>query len=572
MKNLLFEIEAAFFTAQKKAFDLDEPVVVTQSTRAEFGHYQCNSALKLAKILGQKPRDVAQKLKHALEQIGYSWIESLEIAGPGFINCTIKTSEFCSRLKAMLACDRLGVDKVAPKRVICEFSSPNIAKAMHVGHLRSTIIGESIARLLEFLGHDVLRLNHVGDWGTQFGMLIAYIHEYHPEILHTKKASVEELMQYYKDSKKKFDESDDFKKRSHEFVVSLQSGQKETLEIWHTICEISRGEFEKIYDLLDVKIQERGESFYNPFLADVVKDCEQKKLVTVSNGAKCMFMPEFIGKDDKPLPFMIQKSDGGFNYASTDLASLRHRIEDEKADWLIYVTDSGQSLHFRMLMEAAKRAGYYDPNKVRIDHVTFGLVLAADGKKFKTRSGETEKLEDLLDEGVQRAKALLKDRIDQDADIQEAAQNLGIGAIKYADLSCNRTKDYTFSYERMLQFVGNTAAFIMYAFVRIQSIKKRVAKPIDFSAEITLEHPTEIALALHLCRFSEALEAAAKELLPNRLSDYLFHLAEAFHAFFRDCRVQGDTFENSRLILCELVSRLVKQGLNLLGLKTLEAM
>lgn len=572
MKSCLKQIQNAFFQAQQKAFSHEEPVEITQSTKTDFGHYQCNSSLKLAKLLGKNPRQIAQEFVSAVEDLGLEWLEKIEIAGPGFINIWLKTSEIASRSKQMLASNRLGIEKVVPKRVICEFSSPNIAKAMHVGHLRSTIIGESIARLLEFLGYDVLRLNHVGDWGTQFGMLIAYIHEFYPEVLHTKKASVEELMQYYKDSKKKFDESDAFKKRAHEHVIALQSGQKEILQIWNVICQISRDEFKKIYELLDVKIQERGESFYNPYLEGVVKDCENKNLVTVSDGAKCVFMPEFKSKDDKPLPFMVQKSDGGFNYASTDLASLKHRVEEEKADWLIYVTDSGQSLHFRMLIQAAQLAGYFDPNKVKIDHVTFGLVLAADGKKFKTRSGDTEKLQDLLDEGVQRAEVLLKDRLSDSNKIEHAAKVLGIGAIKYADLCCNRTKDYTFSYERMLQFEGNTAAFIIYAYVRIQSIKRKIDKKIDFSLALTLEHPTEIALALHINRFCEALDGMAQELLPNRLTDYLFHLAESFHAFFRDCRVMGDPHENARLMLCELTARVLKKGLFILGVETLEQM
>jgi arginyl-tRNA synthetase len=554
---------------------------VTPSTQAQFGDYQCNSALKIGKALRISPRDVAEKIAAHLNRYdeGNEMISKLEIAGPGFINITISPFYLASQVDALLQDNRLGVPEPDKKlKVIVEFSSPNVAKELHVGHLRSTIIGDAIARLFEFLGHDVLRLNHIGDWGTQFGMLIAYMQEKVPDVFKGRKQTdLIELMGWYRESKKRFDEDPEFKKQAQLQVVKLQGGDPDTRAAWQVICEISRRSYQEIYDLLDVKLVERGESFYNPYLPEIIHDLERKRLITISDGAKCIFLEGFVSRDATLLPLMVQKSDGGYNYDTTDMAAIRHRIQVEKADRIIYLTDAGQSLHFAMIFKAAEKAGYLDPSKVRVDHVPFGVVLGPDGKKFKTRSGETEKLIDLLLEAIKHAKKIMQERLPDlpEKELERVSQILGIDAVKYSDLACHRIKDYVFSYDRMLKFEGNTAAFLLYAYVRIQGIKRKVGKNISDvlkNSHVILEHPTEIALALHLRRFGEILDAMSRDLLPNRLCDYLYELAEKFHAFFRDCRVEGDPHEDSRLLICEATARILEKGLHLLGLKTLDRM
>jgi arginyl-tRNA synthetase len=578
MDNLLQILQKQAKEALEKAFGQEVSPEITISTQPQFGHYQCNNALKLAKELKANPREVAKKIIDAWDTSG-SMIAKMEIAGPGFINIFLDTQFLSSEINKVLQDPRLGVPSPHPRqRVIVEFSSPNIAKELHVGHLRSTIIGDCLARVFECLGHDVLRLNHIGDWGTQFGMLITYMRDEAPDVLEGRtQTDLTSLMQWYRAAKKRFDEDPEFKKRSQLQVVKLQGGDEVSLAAWKMICDISRRAFQDIYNLLDVKLTERGESYYNPVLPQVVEDLVKRGMVTISDGAKCIYLDGFVGRDDKPLPMIIQKSDGGYNYDTTDVAALRQRIEQEKADRIIYVTDAGQSLHFQMVFKAVEKAGYFDPQKVRVDHVPFGVVLGADGTKFKTRSGDTERLIDLLYEAVKQAKAILHERIPDlsEKDLEHTAQVLGIDAVKYADLSSHRIKDYLFSYERMLRFEGNTAAFLLYAYVRTQSIKRKVGKDIHAllqKAQISLEHPTEIELALHLRRFGETLFAVADELLPNRLAEYLYSLAEKFHAFFRDCRVEGSSQEDSRLLLCEVTGRILKKGLEVLGLKTLEKM
>ena len=554
---------------------------VVQSTQDQFGHYQCNSCLKIGKEIKKNPREVALKVVEQLQNDpSFSEIFSkIEVAGPGFINITIASLILENRISNLLHDEFLGVSRpVVKERVIVEFSSPNVAKELHVGHLRSTIIGDSIARIFTFLGEDVLRLNHIGDWGTQFGMLIHFLKLEHPEILSGEEPTdLIHLMNWYKQSKKRFDEDPAFKKEAQLEVVKLQGGDASALKSWDMICAISRKAFQEIYDLLDVKIEERGESFYNPFLLDVVADLEKKGLITLSGGAKCVFLDGIFGRDGEPLPMIVQKSDGGFNYETTDMAALQHRVDVEKADRIIYLTDAGQALHFQMVFQAAAKAGYYDPARTRLDHVPFGVVLGSDGKKFKTRSGETEKLIDLLEEAVFRARAIVEERLPEISSEEKdlAARTLGIGAVKYADLSGNRIKDYVFSYDRMLKFEGNTAAFLLYAFVRIQGIKRKGGKDMDElikGTSIHLEHPSEVQLALHLCQLEEVLRMVSRDLFPNRLADYLYMLAERFNVFYRDCRVEGDPKEKSRLLLCEAAGRVLQKGLELLGLKTIDRM
>ncbi len=409
-------------------------------------------------------------------------------------------------------------------------------------------------------------------------MLITYMKEFCPDVLSGKQPTdLTQLMNWYRASKKLFDENPDFKKRSQLQVVKLQSGDKESIQAWKLICEISRKGFQEIYDLLHVKIKERGESFYNPYLKEVVEELEAKGLITISDGAKCIFLEGFQNREGQMLPLMVQKSDGGFNYDTTDLATIRYRIFVDKADRIIVITDIGQKMHFQMIFAAAEKAGWLDPSKTQVDHVGFGLVLGPDGKKFKTRSGETEKLIDLLTEAVDKAREILIERdpnIDK-KELDHLAQVLGIGAVKYSDLSSHRTKDYTFSYDRMLRFEGNTAVFLLYSYVRIMGIKRKTnadMKKVLAHHRIQVEHPSEIALGIHLRRFGEVLEMMGRDLLPNRLTDFLYELAEKFNAFFRDCRVEGSPEEKQRLVLCELTARLLKKGLEILGLETVERM
>jgi len=578
MNNLSSLIKNKITKILKITFNIHDICAdVAQTTHSQFGHYQCNSSMKLSHILGKNARTIAEQIIQHWDWDNEKMIEKLEVAGPGFINITLASSFLAKELTQIAEDRRLGVPPLSQKkRIIVEFSSPNIAKELHVGHLRSTIIGESLARLFEFLGHDVIRLNHIGDWGTQFGMLINYLKKHEPDVLSgAKETDLPSLMHWYRDAKKLFNVDPDFKKHSQIQVVNLQNGERESINAWKKLCSISRKGFQEVYDILDVKIMERGESFYNQMLPQVVEDYEKKGMITLSNGAKCVFLEGFKNKDGTPLPMILQKSDGGYNYATTDSAAILHRVQEEQANRIIYVVDAGQQLHFQMVFKAAERAGYYDPRKVQIEHVPFGLVLGPDGKKFKTRSGNTEKLIDLLQEAIHRAYTLLQKRLPhiEKKELDRLAHILGIDAIKYADLSSHRIKDYLFSYDRMLNFEGNTAAYLLYSYVRIQGIKRKCGKEASSTIlSIELNHPSEISLGLKLRQLGEALSAMDQQLLPNRLSDYLYELAEKFHAFFRDCRVKGSPQERSRLALCEITARIIKQGLYILGMEIMDQM
>ena len=586
MEHLLTLLRGQATRVMKSCFDQEKiapclPAEITPTTREKFGHYQCNSPLKVGTLFKKNPRAVAEQMVEVWKQLeqGQGMIEKWEIAGPGFINVTLSRSFLSDWINAILSDDKLGVGTPSKRqKIIIDFSSPNVAKELHVGHLRSTIIGDSLARLFEFLGHEVVRLNHVGDWGTQFGMLIAYLREEDPELKTNlgEKTDLPSLMEWYRASKKRFDSDPTFKKGAQNQVIELQRGEEVAFAAWKKICAISRRGFQEIYDFLDVKLIERGESFYNDDLPRVVKEFEKSNLVKISAGAKCLFLEGFTSKEGNPLPLILEKSDGGYNYETTDLAALRQRVLEEKADRIIYVVDAGQQLHFQMVFKAARQIGYYKPEEVLVEHVPFGVVLGPDGKKFKTRSGKTERLIDLLQKAVSDAKKILEDRMEDTSSekLEELAYILGVNAVKYADLSCHRGKDYLFSYERMLKFEGNTAPFLLYAYVRIQGIKRKVEeRQAPFAKEpIALIHPTEISLGLHLCRFSETLELMDRTLLPHRLCDYLYELAEKFHAFFRDCRVEGSEEQSSRLALCELTAKVLKTGLYLLGLRTMPKM
>lgn len=581
MTTILSDLSQIFYQAAEAAFSrIEIPsglIEITHSTQEKFGHYQCNSAMKLSGLLKKNPREIAAEIVAQLKS--NALISKCEIAGPGFINITLDANYLAARTQILLQDEYFGIEKVKHRqKVIIDFSGPNTAKEMQVWHLRSTIIGDCLARLFEFLDYDVLRLNHVGDWGTAFGMLIAYMKEEAPSVLAGKEETdLTHLVTWYKEAKNRFDTDAAFKKQSQSEVVAIQSGNPSSLHAWKIICSISRKAYQEVYDVLDVKIIERGESYYNPLLLGIIADLEKKRLITISDGAKCIFLEGFTNREGDLLPLMVQKSDGGFNYAATDLAAIRHRVEEEKGDRLIYITDAGQAIHFQMIFKAAELAGYFDPTKVSVNHVPFGLVLDEQGKKFKTRSSEAKRLVDLLYAAINKAKEILKQRdvTMDEAELEKTATVLGINAIKYADLSTHRTSDYVFSYERMLRFEGNTAAFLMYSYVRVNGIKRKVGVDVSAlikTASIKLEHPTEVALALHLNQFDETLETMARELYPHRLAEYLFNLAERFNAFFRDCRVEGDSAQDSRLLLCETVAKVMRQGLQILGLKVVDRM
>ena len=583
MLSTLDDLKQRLQTALVNAFGPElegtDPVLVP-TNNPQFGDYQANVAMSLAKRLKDKPRAIATKIVENLT------IDDLcdtpQIAGPGFINLKFKTDYLQEQLKAVYSDERLGIPTAQPKRTIVDFSSPNIAKEMHVGHLRSTIIGECIARTLEFLGHDVLRLNHVGDWGTQFGMLITHLRDVCPEAI-TESSSVDigDLVEFYKQAKKRFDEDEDFKSTSRDAVVALQSGEETAYKAWQLLCEQSRKEFQKIYDRLDITIQERGESFYNPLLDDVTKDLASLGLLEENQGAQVVFLEGFTNKDGKPQPLIVRKSDGGFNYATTDLAAIRQRTINEKAERVIYITDAGQANHFAQVFQVANRA-HWIPNNVELVHVPFGLVKGEDGKKLKTRSGETVKLKDLLDEAITRSEKDLKQRIADESRnesedfIHEVSTAVGLGAVKYADLSQNRTSDYIFSFDKMLALQGNTAPYMLYAYVRVQGISRK--GDIDFSqlgeAPIVLEDNTELALAKHLLALDTIVMEVAQDLFPNRLCQYLFELSQKFNQFYDRCSVlqAEEPQRTSRLMLCDLTARTLKLGLSLLGIQVLERM
>ncbi len=581
LEQLKAKFEQALITAFGNTMAGTDPMLVSASN-PKFGDYQSNAAMSLTKQLGQSPRAIAQAIVQHLDITDIC--EPPVIAGPGFINFTVKPHYLESQLNSIQTDPCLGVVSAKHvQRVIVDFSSPNIAKEMHVGHLRSTIIGDSIARILEFRGHDVLRLNHVGDWGTQFGMLIAYLREVCPEALTTFNAiDLGDLVTFYRQAKQRFDTDEVFQETARQEVVKLQAGAKDTRHAWQLLCEQSRREFEVIYELLDIHLTERGESFYNPLLADVVKDLDESGLLVENAGAKCVFLEGFTNKDGEPLPLIVQKSDGGYNYATTDLAALRYRIQQDGAQRIIYVTDAGQTNHFAQVFQVAKRAGWI-PDTVEVVHIPFGLVQGEDGKKLKTRSGETVRLRDLLDEAIARFRTYLETRIaeenrnETEEFIAEVAQVAGISAVKYADLSQNRTSNYVFSYDKMLADKGNTAPYLLYAYARIQSISRK--GNIDFAnlgadAKIILQEETELVLAKHLLQLSEVLQKVEQDLLPNHLCLYLYDLSQKFNQFYEQCPVlkAEEAVRTSRLVLCDLTARTLKLGLSLLGIPVLERM
>ncbi|MFQ6538410.1 MULTISPECIES: arginine--tRNA ligase [Aphanothece] len=594
--QLVAALERAFPEAAASAREAGTPLdpQLAPASKPEFGDFQANGALPLARPLKQPPRAIATAIVEQLkaDPAFADLCGEPQIAGPGFINLTLRPERLAAEVAGRLGDPRLGVPSSegpgggAPAPVVVDFSSPNIAKEMHVGHLRSTIIGDALARVLEFRGHPVLRLNHVGDWGTQFGMLITHLKQVAPEALTTADAvDLGDLVAFYRQAKARFDADETFQATSREEVVKLQGGDPVSLKAWGLLCEQSRREFQKIYDRLDIRLNERGESFYNPYLEGVVADLEAAGLLVTDAGARCVFLEGVSGKDGQALPVIVQKRDGGFNYATTDLAAIRYRFapppEGDGARRVIYVTDAGQASHFAGVFQVARRAGWL-PQGARLEHVPFGLVQGDDGKKLKTRAGDTVRLRDLLDEAVERAEADLRRRLEEEgrqedeAFIAQVATTVGLAAVKYADLSQNRITNYQFSFDRMLALQGNTAPYLLYAVVRIAGIARK-GGDLEGSVEassLQFSEPQEWALVRELLKFDAVVAEVEEELLPNRLCSYLFELSQVFNRFYDQVPVLKAQPEArpGRLALCRLTADTLRLGLGLLGIPTLERM
>ncbi len=540
-----------------------ELVRVNDASKVEFGDYQFNGIMPLAKPLRRNPREIAIQVVENMPQS--EMIDKLEIAGPGFINIWLSPDWIAKQLQSVSSSDRLSVGKkeVATK-VVVDYSSHNMAKQMHVGHLRSTIIGDTLSKLFIFLGDDVIRQNHIGDWGTQFGMLIAYLEELGVGV----GDSLSDLEQFYKDAKVRFDSDENFANIAREYVVKLQSGNTHCLGLWQQFIDMSLGHCEEVYDTLGISLSRddvRAESSYNSELSNIVTELKESDILVESDGAQCIFV------EGNETPIIIQKSDGGFLYATTDLAAIRYRAKDLDAKRISYVVDARQSGHFKQIFDVARRAGFVDED-VSLEHVSFGMMLDKSGRPFKTRDGGTVKLIDLLEEAVSRAKSMMSQRDTSSTDIDTAAHIVGIGAVKYAELSVNRESNYIFDWDRMLSFEGNTALYLQYAYARIQSIFRKYGAQIDGS--IILEDDLEKRLGLSLLRFDDVLVGAANESMPHYISSYLYNLTTLFMKFYEQNPILKDGVSeetrDSRLMLAKLVADTIKQGLDILGIKVLD--
>jgi len=552
----------------KQAFDnagIDaKPIGVTEATKAEFGDYQFNGAMALAKQLKSNPREIASKIVEALPSD--TIIAKTQIAGPGFINIWLDDDMVAKTLQDALTDERLGIKpKTDPIKVVVDYSGPNMAKQMHVGHLRSTIIGDSLANILEFLGDEVIRQNHIGDWGTQFGMLIAYLEEIDDD----GNVSLKDLEQFYKDAKARFDESEEFANKAREYVVKIQSGDSHCLGLWKKFIDISLGHCQEVYDKLNVNLTNddvKAESFYNKELPKVIEELEQNGMLEVSDGAKCVFL------DGDEIPVIVQKADGGYLYATTDLAALRYRAKVLGAKRISYVVDARQAGHFKQVFKVAKDAGFV-PQDVKLEHIAFGTMMDKSGKPFKTRDGGTVKLVDLLDEAVAKAKEAITNRDNfSSEELDNVAKIVGIGAVKYADLSINRESNYIFDWDKMLSFDGNTALYMQYAYARIQSILRRYGKEIE--GKIIIGDELEHRLAITLLKFEDVLEVVASNATPNILTNYLYDLATLFMKFYENNPILKEGVDEatklSRLQLANLSAKTIKKGLNILGIEVVD--
>jgi len=551
------------------AAGLPQAGAVTQATDARFGDYQSNAALILAKQLGENPRALAQKILDA--SVPWDLCDPPTIAGAGFINFTLRQETIAAHAAALLSDDRLGVEKAADhRRIVIDFGSPNVAKPMHVGHIRSTVLGDALARIASFLGHEVIRDNHIGDWGTQFGMVI-YGWKHLLDRAALDRNPIAELVRIYKETNEKATSDPKVREAVREELVKLQAGDPENFSIWKETVDLSLKEFERAYQVLDIHYDiQRGESFYNDRLPAVVERLLKSGIARESEGAICVFFPDIPELAEKPA--IIRKSDGGFNYATTDVATVDYRIRDLKADTVWLVVGAPQILHFKQIIAIARREGY----TADFRHITFGSILGEDRKLMKTRSGENVPLRDLLDEAVQRARKIIDEK---NPDLSESekvdiAQKVGIGAVKYYDLSQYRMTDYIFSWERMLSFQGNTAPYLQNAYVRIRSIFRKAGEEFVAPTQIALGAAEEKTLALKLSQFAEIIPAVLNDFRPNLLANYLYELANAFHAFYEACPVlkSEEPARSSRLALCELSARVLGQGLNLLGISVPEKM
>lgn len=556
-----------------------QPAVQLDRTRDKsHGDFATNIALLLAKPAGMKPRQLAEAIVAALP--ADSTISKTEIAGPGFINFFQAGDALTASLAAALADEHLGVARAArAQTVVVDYSSPNLAKEMHVGHLRSTIIGDAVARTLEFLGHKVVRQNHVGDWGTQFGMLLAYLEEQQDQA--ELSAELSDLENFYRAAKQRFDEDAEFAERARALVVQLQSGDSHCLKLWHDFNQVSLRHCFEVYERLGVSLRPedvRGESAYNPDLPHIVSALADAGLLQESNGARCVFLDEFKNKEGEPLPVIVQKADGGYLYATSDLAALRYRARELGADRILYFVDQRQALHFQQVFQVARLAGFVQPD-TELAHMGFGTMNGPDGRPFKTRTGGTVKLVDLLTEAEDRALALVQEK-NQELDSEELfniGRVVGISAVKYADLSKHRSSDYIFNFDQMLSFDGNTAPYLLYAYTRVASIFRRAEiDPAALAADtpLTLEVEQETALAALLLQFGETLHQVADKGVPHVLCAYLYNLAGAFSSFYEHCPIltAEQPLRDSRLQLAWLTARTLKQGLALLGIQTLERM
>ena len=550
---------------------------VIYASRPEFGDYQANGVMAVARQLRQNPRDLAAQVVSKLS--GHNLIARAEVAGPGFINLFLDTGLLADKATVCLADhSALIIPSQHPQTIVVDYSSPNLAKEMHVGHLRGTIIGDSIVRILEALGHCVIRQNHVGDWGTQFGMLIAHMNSLSSDEKSLSN-NLADLEGFYRAAKQRFDAEPEFADQARSYVVKLQQGDADCLAAWQRFIDESLKHCEEVYSLLSIGLKRsdlRAESFYNKELPDIVNALSDKGLLSESDGAQCVFLDEFKGKDGSPLPVIIQKRDGGFLYASTDLAAIRYRSDTLGADRVLYVVDARQSLHFQQVFAVARAADFVRQN-CKLEHIAYGTMMGEDGKPFKTRSGDTVKLRELLDEAVARAGDLVTEKNPELSDSEKAliAKTVGIASVKYSDLSKNRTSDYVFDWSSMLSFEGNTAPYLLYAYARIQSVLRRLEEESVTPGEhIQLTETEERALAVKILQFAELVQQLGEDCFPNQLCLYLYELSGLFMKFYESCPIlKSDTeTRKSRLALSNLTAITLKKGLSLLGIEPLQRM
>ncbi|WP_339772453.1 arginine--tRNA ligase [uncultured Paraglaciecola sp.] len=556
----------------------NSPAPLSRATRVGFGDYQFNGAMALAKVLKLKPRDIAEKIVEAVQLDGIA--EKLEVAGPGFINIYLSKPWLAGQLANAAADTRLNIEAQPSKTVVVDYSSPNLAKEMHVGHLRTTIIGDAVVKALEFMGHNVIRQNHMGDWGTQFGMLLAHLND-KLKADQVAETALSDLEDFYREAKVRFDEEEGFADRARDYVVKLQGGDSHCLALWQNFIDVSITHSEEVYHKLNVSLTRddiMGESAYNDDLANVVRELQAQGLAVTSQGAQVVFIPELADKEGNPAAYIVQKSGGGYLYATTDLAAIRHRCGTLHADRTLIMTDARQALHFKQTEIVARKAGFIAPEQT-YEHCPFGMMLGNDGRPFKTRTGGTVKLVELLDEAVERAEALLSKReTDLSAQaLKVLANKIGIGAVKYADLSKNRTTDYMFSWDSMLSFEGNTAPYLQYAYTRVMSIfRKAGVDHLTLNAPITLDASQEKLLAVKQLQYVEAINQVIAEGTPHVLCTYLYELASLFMSFYEACPMLKDGIaqdvRDSRMTLAALTAKTLQSGLGLLGIETMDRM